>query len=49
MCVSYTRITGNVKSKHKQYDYWHSQIFQQGAKARERSDRADEGCGPLPR
>ena len=44
MCVSYTihRITGNVKSKHKQYDHLHSH----GAKARERSDRAGEGCGP---
>ena len=27
MCVSYTRITGNVKSQHKQYDHWHSQDF----------------------
>ena len=27
MCVSYIMITGNVKSKHKQYDNWHSQDF----------------------
>ena len=37
-------INGNVKSKHKQYDHWHSQDFQQGAKARERSDRVGEWC-----
>ena len=33
MCVSYTKITGNVKSKHKQYDHWHSQDFSTGGKA----------------
>ena len=30
MCVSYTNITGNVKSKHRQYDLWHSQVFSTG-------------------
>ena len=33
MCVSYTRITGNVKSKHKQYDHWHSQDFSTGGQS----------------
>ena len=41
MCVSYTMITGNVKSKHKQYDNWHSQDFfnrgpKRGSEATER-------------
>ena len=45
MCVSYTKITGNVKSKHKQYDHWHSQDFSTGGKARERSDRVGEWWG----
>ena len=35
MCVSYTKITGNVKNKHKQYDHWHSHDFSTGGKARE--------------
>ena len=33
MCVSYTRITGNVKSKHKQYDHWHGQEFSTGGQS----------------
>ena len=33
MCVSYTKITGNVKSKHKQYDHWHSQDFSTGSQS----------------
>ena len=33
MCVSYTKITGNVKSKHKQYDHWHSQDFSTGGQS----------------
>ena len=51
-CVcSHTGITGNVKSKHKQY-HWHSQDFSTsggpkwGSKVRERSDRAGEGVVP---
>ena len=42
MCVSYTKITGNVKSKHKQYDHWHSQVFSTGGQSEERSDRVGE-------
>ena len=33
MCVSYTKITGNVESKHKQYDHWHSQDFATGGQS----------------
>ena len=42
---SYTKITGNVKNKHKQYDHWHSHDFSTGGKARERSDRVGEWWG----
>ena len=33
MCVSYTKITGNVKSKHTQYDHWHTQVFSTGGQS----------------
>ena len=49
MCVSYTRITGNVKSKHKQYDHWHSQDFSTGGQS-EGAKRPSGGrvCPPPP-
>ena len=54
MCVSYTMITGNVKSKHKQYDNWHSQDFfnslrgpKRGSEATERRKGPSLVWGPL--
>ena len=44
MCVSYTKITGNVKSKHKQYDHWHSQVFSTGGQS-EGAERPSWGNG----
>ena len=46
MYASYTRITGNVKSKHKQNDHWHSQDVSTGDQSEEQSDRVAEGCPP---
>ena len=41
VCFLNTMITGNVKSKHKQYDNWHSQdFFNRGPKrGREATER----------
>ena len=33
VCFLHYRITGNVKSKHKQYDHWHSQDFSTGSQS----------------
>ena len=33
VCFLHYRITGNVKSKHKQYDHWHSQDFSTGGQS----------------
>ena len=45
MCVSYIMITGNVKSKHKQYDNWHSQDFFNGGPKRG-SETTERRKGP---